>query len=130
MSVYTLLIAVSQTQTRLLLTFGPDELLRAVLPPPSQVGHDFAAPSLLRGIATWLDQPLRVVLSVEPSQICSCLGLTDALGIGHATVFYTVDAVESGRRRRAGRRLRLRRNGGDFRQLHLLRRQLAEGGAA
>jgi len=130
MSAYTLLISVSQAQTRLLLTLGPDELLRAVLPHPSQVGHDFAAPTLLRGIATWLDRPLRVVLSVEPSQICSCLGLTDALGIGLASVFYTVDAVECGGRRRSGRRLRLRQHTGDFRQLHLLRRQQADGGAA
>jgi hypothetical protein len=128
MSPYTLTIRVSPKQTQLLLTCGSDELLRAALPPPSQVRHESAAPSLLQGIASWLDQPLRVVLSAAGSQLCFCLGLTDELGCGHHTVFYRVEAVDHAVRRRNGRRLRGRV--GNFRQLHLLRRQLAEGGAA
>jgi len=102
MSPYTLTMMVSQAHTRLLLTEGPDELMRAVLPPPSQVRHESAAPGLLQGIACWLDQPVRVVLSADAEQISSCLGLTDVRG-------------------------RI----GDFRQLHQLQRQLAvEGGAS
>ncbi len=126
---YTLTMVVSQTETRLLLTHGTDELLRAVLPPPGYVRHESAAPLLLQGIACWLDQPVRVVLSAGAAQISSCLGLTDELGFGQNSVYYTVQAVDRAAPRRRGRRIRGRI--GDFRQLHLLRRQIAvEGGAA
>lgn len=130
MSPYTLTMMVSQAQTRLLLTEGPDELMRAVLPPPRQVRHESAAPLMLQGIACWLDQPVHVVLSADAEQITSCLGLTDALGFGDSSVYYAVQAVERGARpRRRGRRLRGRI--GDFRQLHQLQRQIAaEGGAS
>ena len=130
MSPYTLTMIVSQTHTRLLLTEGPDELMRAVLPPPSHVRHESAAPWLLQGIACWLDQPVRVVLSADAEQISSCLGLTDELGFGDSGIYYAVQAVERGAHpRRRGRRLRGRI--GDFRQLHQLQRQVAtEGGAS
>jgi hypothetical protein len=124
MSPYTLTMMVSQAQTRLLLTDGPDELMRAALPPPLQVRHESAAPLLLQGIACWLDQPVRVVLSADAEQISSCLGLTDELGFGDSSLYYAVQAVERGAHRsRRGRRLRGRI--GDFRQLHQLQRQLA-----
>jgi hypothetical protein len=129
MSPYTLTMVVSQTETRLLLTHGPDELMRAVLPPPGHVCHESAAPLLLQGIACWLDQPVCVVLSAGAAQISSCLGLTDELGFGQSSVYYAVQAVDRGVHRRRGRRIRGRI--GDFRQLHLLRRQIAaEGGAS
>jgi len=127
MTGYTLTIAASQAQTRLLLTQGSDELMRAVLPPASRVRNDMSGPLLLRGIASWLDQPLRVVLYVDADRPWSCLGLTDGLGCARDSLFYTVQVIERGARRRRGRRLR---GIGDFRQLHLLRRVAAEGGAS
>jgi len=117
---------VSEGETRLLLTKDSDELMRAVLPPPSRVRHESAAPALLQGIACWLDQPVRVVLSADVAQISLCLGLTDELGFGQNSVFYTVQAVEHAVHRRRGRRIRGRV--GDFRQLHFVQRQLGAGG--
>jgi hypothetical protein len=48
-----------------------------------------------------------------------CLGLTDELGMGAQSVFYRVDVVERGRRRRRGTRIRGVGDFGDLRQLHL-----------
>lgn len=126
MNRYTLAVLVTKTQTRVLLTQGPDELLRAVLPPPWQVRSESAAQSLLQGIATWVDRPLHVVLSAAEEQLSFCLGLTDELGCARNSVFYTVQVVDRGAPRRRGRRLR---GIGDFRQLHLLSRDELEGGA-
>jgi hypothetical protein len=127
MNAYTLTIVVSEAQTRLLLTQGPDELMRAVLPPASRVRNESSGPQLLRGIASWLDKPLHIVLCADGEQSWSCLGLTDGLGCALNSLFYTVQVVDRGARRRRGRRLR---GIGDFRQLHLLRRMAAEGGAS
>ena len=124
---YTLTISVSERQTRLLLTQGPDELMRAILPPASRVRNETTGPQLLRGIASWLDQPLHIVLCADGEQSWSCLGLTDGLGCARDSLFYTVQVVDRGARRRRGRRLR---GIGDFRQLHLLRRAAREGGAS
>lgn len=124
---YTLTISVSERQTRLLLTQGPDELMRAVLPPASRVRTETTGPELLRAIASWLDRPLHVVLCADGEQSWSCLGLTDGLGCARDSLFYTVKVVDRGARRRRGRRLR---GIGDFRQLHLLRRAALQGGAS
>lgn len=125
----TVTIMVSSHNTRLLVTQGPDELMRAVLPPNDHVRYSNAAPLLLQGIACWLDTSLEVVLSAAGQQLSSCLGLTDVFGIAESSVYYTVKAVD-----RDVKRPRPRRLGGlgDFRQLHLFRRQnqnVAEGGA-
>ena len=123
----TLTILVSEAQTNLLLTQGPDEMMRAVLPPASQVVNPSIGPQLLQSIASWLNQQLDVVLCVDDPQIWSCLGLTDGLGCARDTVSYTVQVVDREAHRRRGRRLK---GIGDFRQLHQLRRMVAEGGAS
>ncbi len=127
MNAYTLTILVSDTQTRLLLTQGPDELMRAVLPPVPPVQSVASGALLLQGIASWLNRRLHVVLCADGEQTWSCLGLTDGLGCARDTVFYTVQVVDRGAPRRRGQRLR---GIGDFRQLHQLRRVAAEGGAS
>jgi hypothetical protein len=43
---------------------GPDELLRAVLPPPSQLQYERATITFLESLALWLNAKLHVVLSV------------------------------------------------------------------
>ncbi len=126
MSPSILTILVSEAQTSLLLTQGPDELMRAVLPPVSQVLNPSIGPQLLSAISSWLNQRLDVVLCVDDPHIWSCLGLTDGLGVARNAVSYTVQVVDHEARRRRGRRL----GGiGDFRQLHQLRRAAAERGA-
>ena len=44
---YVLTVVPTKVGTRLLLTQGPDELMRAVLPSMTGVHHERAAPSLL-----------------------------------------------------------------------------------
>lgn len=114
---YTVTLAPSTSRTRLLLTHGPDELLRAVLPPPPSIYRERAVPMLLEGLAQWLDAPLRVVLSVAARDASFCLGLTDELGCGTRSLYYAVEVVERGARRR-GQRIR---GIGDFADLRQLR---------
>jgi hypothetical protein len=95
-------------------------LLRAILPPPSQVRHERAAATLLEGLSLWLDSRLAVVLSVDAREAGFCLGLTNELGIGDQSVFYRVEVVEHGhRRRRRGTRIRGVGDFADLRQLRL-----------
>lgn len=109
----------SATRTRLLLTHGPDELARAVLPPPALVRHWRAAPTLLEGLSQWLDAPLSVVLSVDEQAASFCLGLTDELGCGRRGLYYDVRVAERARRRPRGRHLRGLGSFADVRQLRL-----------
>ena len=60
-----LLLSVSNQWTKLLLLHGPDEILKARLPPPLQVRHERAAATLLEGLSQWLDTRLPVALSVD-----------------------------------------------------------------
>jgi hypothetical protein len=115
---YAITVAPSGARTRLLLTSGPDELMRAVLPPPREIRHDRAAVTLLEGLSLWLDQRLRVVLSADTRDASFCLGLTDELGCGCGSIFYDVEVVERGPRRR-GTRLRGVGDFGDLRQMRL-----------
>jgi len=111
-------ISPSTKWTRVLVSHGPDELLRAILPPPCQVRHERAAASLLEGLALWLDTTLPVVLSVDARQAGFCLGLTDELGLGQHSLYYRVEVSErGGRLRRRGRRIR---GVGDFAELRQL----------
>ena len=119
MGSYKVVLSPSAQWTRVLVSQGPDELLRAVLPAASLVRHERAAPTLLEGLALWLDTTLSVVLSVDAREAASCLGLTDALGIGARSVYYQVDVSERGRRRR-GTRIRGMGDFGDLRQLRLV----------
>jgi hypothetical protein len=103
MDSYKVVLSPSSKWTRVLVSHGPDELLRAILPPPSQVRHERAVATLLEGLSLWLDSTLPVVLSVDVEQGGCCLGLTDELGVGVRSVFYRVEVAERGRRRRGTR---------------------------
>jgi hypothetical protein len=119
MDSYRLLMSPSSKWTKILLTHGPDELLKALLPPPSQVRHERAAATLLEALSLWLDATLSVALSVDAKDAGFCLGLTDEMGVGNRSVYYRIDvsAREDARRRRG-----IRIPGvGDFRDLRQLR---------
>ena len=120
MDSYRLLLSPSSKWTKVLLSHGPDELLKALLPPPSQVRHERAAQALIEALSLWLDTTLPVALCVDAKDASFCLGLTDEMGIGIRSVFYRVEVTEReiGRRRRG-----IRIPGvGDFRDLRQLRR--------
>jgi hypothetical protein len=121
MEPYKLMLAPSSRWTRVLLTHGPDELLRAILPPPSQVRHERAAATLVEGMALWLDVALPVVLSVVDRDASFCLGLTDELGVGRQSIYYRVE-VSSPVARRRGSRIRGVGDFDDLRQLRLVPR--------
>ena len=120
MDSYKVVLLPTPKWTRLLVSHGPDELLRAILPPPSQVRHERAAATLLEGLSLWFDTTLPVVLSVGAREASFCLGLTDEMGIGVHSVFYRVEVAERGRRRRRGTRIRGVGDFSDLRQLHLI----------
>ena len=86
--------------TRVLVTSDGDELLKAELPPPSCQTHPRAAPTLLEGLALWLQRPLSVVLCADAQGTSSALGLCDGFGFGHRTMHYEVDVVDPRRRLR------------------------------
>jgi hypothetical protein len=116
---YTVVIIPSTTRTRVLVSQGPDELLRAILPPPSAVHHERAAITLLQGLSLWLDAKLRVVLSVDVQEAGFCLGLTDEMGIGMRSVYFDVEVHDRRARRRRGQRIRGIGDFADLRQLCL-----------
>ena len=119
MDEYKVVVSPSSKWTRVLLTLGPDELLRAILPPPSQVRHERAVPSLLEGLSMWLDKPLSVVLSADGGDFGYRLGITDPLGIGERSLYYRVEVAEPVRRRRRGKRIAGVGDFADLRQLRL-----------
>jgi hypothetical protein len=109
-------LATAATRTRLLVTVGPDEVLRARLPHLDQVRNERAVRTLLEGLSLWLDQRLCVVLSADGWEDYYRLELADELGVGARSVHYAVEVVER-RRRCRGTRIR---GLGDFRELHQL----------
>lgn len=114
---YTVVLSPSGTRTRVLITDGPDELLRAILPSPSQMHYERAAIMILEGLALWLNAKLHVVLSVDEKDAAWCLGLTDELGVGARSVYFDVEVRDRLVRRRRGRRIR---GVGDFKDLRQL----------
>ena len=96
---YTIAIAPEARRTRLLLMRGPDELLRAALPPQSRMWHERSAATLLEGLSLWLDAPLCAVLVAGAKDASFCLGLTDELGRGVRSLHYTVEVAEPQARR-------------------------------
>jgi hypothetical protein len=118
-SQYTVTMSMSAARTRILLTDGDDELMRAVLPPMKQVLHDRAAHLLLEGLALWLDQTPHVVVSAGDADATFFFGLTDELGNPRRGLFYEVEVVDKPVRRR-GKRIAGLGPFGDLRQLSLL----------
>ena len=104
----------------MLVTEGSDELLRAVLPSPSQLRHERATTTFLEGLALWLDAKLHVVLSVDAKEAGFCLGLTDEMGVGVRSLFFDVEVRDRHVRRRPGRRIRGMGDFADLRQLRLV----------
>lgn len=96
-----IVIRPSRDRTRLLLSRGSIDLLRAVLPPPG-AAHPRAAQTLLEGLSLWLKEPLDVVLAADAQANSSALGLCDGFGFGQRSVHYAVEVVEPGRRRGLG----------------------------
>ena len=118
---YTVVITPTAIRTRALVSHGPDELLRTLLPSPSQVRHERAAITFLEGLSLWLDAKLHVVLSVDEREAGFCLGLTNEMGIGLRSVFFEVEVHNRRARGRRGQRIRGIGDFADLRQLHLLR---------
>jgi hypothetical protein len=117
---YMVVLIPSATRTRVLLSQGPDELLRALLPPPSQLRHERAALKFLEALAMWLDAKLHVVLSVDAREAGFCLGLTDEMGIGMRSLYFDVEVHDRRARRRRGQRIRGIGDFTDLRQLRLV----------
>ncbi len=99
MSKPSLWVKPATAATRLLLTRGPDELLRAALP-AARATHPRAAAALCEALSLWVQEPLSVVLCVDGRDSSSELGLCDALGLGDRTVHYEVEVMDRARRRR------------------------------
>ena len=117
---YQVVIVPSATRTRVLVTEGSDELLRAVLPSPSRLRHERATTTFLESLALWLDAKLYVVLSVDAKEAGFCLGLTDEMGVGVRSLFFDVEVRDRRVRRRPGRRIRGVGDFADLRQLRLV----------
>lgn len=109
-------LLVRPESTRLLITQEDDEILKAILPPPSQA-HPRAATTLLEGLSLWLQRPLSVVLCADEPVGSSGLGLCDGLGVGKRTLHYEVAVLEGLPLRRRGRRIG---GVGNFRELRQL----------
>ena len=109
----TLMIAPSTAQTRLLMKYGQQEVLRAVMPSPL-FAHPRAATALLEGLSLWYQKRLSVVLCAgEEVGSSSALGLCDeAFDLPAGNVYYEVGVadIRPRRRRRLG-------GPGDFRDL-------------
>lgn len=115
----TMVIDPSPSETRLLLTKGSEEVLKARLGPASRT-HRWAAPMLLEAIALWYQRPVRAVLCVGATRSSSDLDLWEGLGYGRSTALYEVEVLDPRERPRV--RLSAQRLG-DFRDL---RRAMSE----
>src|SRR6187402_3210268 len=102
--IYTVVLIPSPARTRVLVTADADELMRAILPPPSQLQYERATISFLESLALWLNTKLHVVLSVDVKEAGLCLGLTDELGVGVRSLFFEVEVRDRRARRRRGQR--------------------------
>jgi hypothetical protein len=112
----TVRILPSPVLTRVLVTEGCDELMKARLPGPSHL-HPRAMVTLLEAIALSHQQRVRVVLSADSEAISCGLGLTDGFGFGVSTLHFEVEVLPDAAQRRRARRLS---GMGDFRAVRRL----------
>ena len=113
-------LSAETTQTRLLMTQGPRDIGKVILPRAPMSAHPRAAATLLEGLSLFLGERLSVVLCVDERSTSCELALLDGLGYGERSIFYevAVAARMSPADRRAARALRL--PGCDFRDLRQL----------
>jgi hypothetical protein len=111
------ILKTSPRLTRVLVSLGDNEVLKAVLPTPSVPPHTRALPLLLESLALWHQAPVHAVLCAAEQDAWSRLGLLDGLGLGRGTVHYTVELREPARGR--GQRIEGLGRFDDVRQLAL-----------
>ena len=111
------MITATAKKTRLVVTAGEKVVLRANLPPLTQVVHERAAKVLLEALSLWLDETLCVALCADDEVDGFRFDLTDELGVGAHGVYYAIDTVAGGRHARRGS------EAGDAGQLTLLTAQ-------
>jgi len=111
-------LAAESTRTRVLITQGPMDIGKLMLPPPDRA-HPRATAMLLEGLSLFVGEKLSVVLCVdETSDSSKSLGLLDGLGFGERSPFYEIGVAARDRLteyRRAARATHL--PGGSFRDL-------------
>jgi hypothetical protein len=113
----TVTIVPTRSETQILVTVGPDEVMRARLLPATHI-HPRATPMLLEALALWYQERVHAVVSVDAdASFVTDLGLADGLGLGERTVHYEVLWVD---RRELGHRGRRMRGLGDFRGVRRL----------
>ena len=88
-------IVATSRETRVLLTQGPDEVMKARLRAVTTPAHRFAGPMLCEAMALWHDQRVRAVVSAESEEVLFALGLCDGLGVARATLHYIVQPLFS-----------------------------------
>lgn len=110
-------IAPTRSETRILVTVGPDEVMRARLRPATEI-HPRATPLLLEAIALWYQQQVHAVISADADAVCVAdLWLADGLRMADRTVHYDVLWIDRRELRHRGRRVR---GLGDFRGVRRL----------
>ena len=114
-------VTATSRETKVLLTQGPDEVMKARLRAVATPAHRFAAPMLCEAMALWHDQRVRAVVSAESEEILFALGLCDGLGVARATLHYMVEPLFMEDPPRRGQRLP---GLGDFRGERRLRRSI------
>src|SRR5687767_15201090 len=100
----TAILKTSARSTRVLVHLDGDDVLKAILSPPSTSPHPRALVTLLEAIALWYRAPVRVVLSAAELASWSSFGLVDELWTTVDSVHYTVEVrhPDEGRRRIEG----------------------------
>ncbi len=110
-------IVPTRCETRILVTVGREEVMKARLAPPSAILPG-AAPRLLEAIALWHRSRVHVVISAEADVVSPDLGLLDGIGCGAP---YHVEWVDFGAQYgRGGRAKGL----GDFRDVRRAARRV------
>lgn len=115
-------LSLEPLQTRLLVTQGPRDIGKVIIPTPTNA-HPRAASTLLEGLSLFLGERLSVVLCVDDRSTSSCIhGLLDGFGYGQQSLYYEVGVAvrESDRSRRRGQRGARLDGVGDFRDLRQL----------
>lgn len=107
----------SEQRTQVLVMLGPDEVLRAELPPLGQAAHENAVSRFLEGLSLLLDQRLCVALCADDTVDSYRLGLVDELGVGARSIYFAVELLPA---QGPGRRPKRLRGVGDFAPLRQL----------